>query len=152
MEIPAKGATVRLKSVGRKGRVVDGPNQRGELLVQVAGLQIWVEPSDLEELTPSELPKKKKEPQARGVSIRARMPQSGSLTIDLHGMTRDEALTQLEQLLDRALLQGCSHLEIIHGIGTGILQQAVHSYLKNSRHVAKVILQPGNPGTSIAYL
>ena len=153
MEFPPKGSTVRLKRLGRKGQVLDGPNQGGEVLVQVGGLRLWVSPQELEEV--SSQPKKAKKSKNAAASPRAAQQTRASsefLSVDLHGMTRDQAVQEIEALLDRALLQNCAQLEIIHGIGSGALQQSVHAYLAKSKHVAKYMLKPGNPGTTLVYL
>ena len=62
-----------------------------------------------------------------------------STTIDLHGMYKEEALVAVDQFIDRSLLQGHTHLKIIHGKGMGILRQAVRSYLQTHIAVKKVI-------------
>ncbi len=149
-----KGALVQVVSVGRKGRVLEGPNQRGEFLVELGGLPVWIRAIDLKEITSTKSQAKaKKEKQHKARSgPHVAMQQASSISIDLHGMSRARAIAQLEQLLDRALLQGCSQLEIIHGLGTGVLQQAVKDYLDASPHVTRHMLQPGNPGTTLAYL
>ena len=61
-------------------------------------------------------------------------------TIDLHGMHQKEALVAIEQFIDRSLLlQGTTHLKIIHGKGKGILRKVVRDYLYRHDHVKKVI-------------
>ena len=51
--------------------------------------------------------------------------------LDLRGLSREEALYQLNQYLDDAVLAGLPRAELIHGKGTGILRQATHEQLKN---------------------
>ncbi|MBN2552513.1 MAG: Smr/MutS family protein, partial [Spirochaetales bacterium] len=55
--------------------------------------------------------------------------------LDLRGMRLEEALKQVEQQIDRALVSGMSEFSIIHGTGEGILQRGVRDYLKRSAHV-----------------
>ena len=50
-------------------------------------------------------------------------------SIDLHGMTVEEALRAVEVRLDRAIRAGLDRLEIIHGISGGRLRAAVRGYL-----------------------
>lgn len=75
-----------------------------------------------------------------------------SIAIDLHGVTVREAVEQLEKTLDRALLANANQIEIMHGLGTGKVKDAVHKYLSSSRHVKNFRVSINNPGVTIAYL
>ncbi len=55
--------------------------------------------------------------------------------LDLRGLMKDEALTALDNFMDRAIMYGIHHIKIIHGRGTGALKQAVQFYLKKYPHV-----------------
>jgi DNA mismatch repair protein MutS2 len=50
--------------------------------------------------------------------------------IDLRGLSREEALMQLEKFVDNALLSSASTLRILHGKGDGILRKAVKQKLR----------------------
>ena len=52
--------------------------------------------------------------------------------LDLHRLTVDEALLELDHYLYRAFMAGMSHVCINHGKGTGVLRQAVHRELKKN--------------------
>jgi DNA mismatch repair protein MutS2 len=55
--------------------------------------------------------------------------------LDLRGLMKDEAITALDNFMDRAIMYGIHHIKIIHGRGTGALKQVVQYYLKNYPHV-----------------
>jgi DNA mismatch repair protein MutS2 len=55
--------------------------------------------------------------------------------LDLHGLTQDEALAQVEEFLDRTFNDGFHEISIVHGKGTGVLRNAVRHYLKGHRMV-----------------
>ena len=74
------------------------------------------------------------------------------LTVDLHGMSVDQAMEALEIALDRALLNELSRIELIHGRGRGILREASEKYLTSSKHVKRFALDPSNEGTTWIYL
>jgi DNA mismatch repair protein MutS2 len=59
--------------------------------------------------------------------------------IDLHGMYVQEALQAVEQWLDKANLLGHKHLQVIHGIGQGILRREIRNYLRAHKLVKKVL-------------
>lgn len=54
-------------------------------------------------------------------------------SIDLHGLNRDDASLKLSSFLNR-YPQNCV-VEIIHGVGTEILQQSMRHYLKSHPRV-----------------
>lgn len=49
--------------------------------------------------------------------------------IDIRGMRGEEAITQVRDLIDNALIVQHRHLRILHGKGNGILRQLVRQYL-----------------------
>ena len=55
--------------------------------------------------------------------------------LDIRGLMKDEAITALDNFMDRAIMYGIHHIKIIHGRGTGALKQAVQYYLKKYPHV-----------------
>jgi DNA mismatch repair protein MutS2 len=55
--------------------------------------------------------------------------------LDLRGLRLEEALGQVEQQIDRALVSGMGEFSIVHGMGEGILQRGIHDYLKRNPHV-----------------
>ncbi len=63
--------------------------------------------------------------------------------LKLIGKRVEEARHELEQYLDRAALCGLFQVRIIHGLGTGALQQAVHEVLK--KHPAIQEFHTGMP-------
>lgn len=55
--------------------------------------------------------------------------------VDVHGLTVDEALPEIDRHLYSAMVSGLPEFTIIHGKGTGILQKAIHQYLKTISEV-----------------
>ncbi len=49
--------------------------------------------------------------------------------IDIRGMRGEEAINQVQELIDNALMVQHRHLRILHGKGNGILRQLVRQYL-----------------------
>ena len=52
--------------------------------------------------------------------------------LDYRGMRAEEALRDLDESIDNALLNNTDLITIVHGKGTGALKQAIHDFL--SRH------------------
>lgn len=72
-------------------------------------------------------------------------------SIDLHGLTVDEATRKLESWLTRAIMSGLSQGKVIHGLGTGKLQRATHETLQKFSAVRAFRINDGNPGETNVY-
>ena len=55
--------------------------------------------------------------------------------LNLIGLHVDEAISELDRYLDKAILANKERIKVIHGFGTGALRNAVHAYLKKSKYV-----------------
>ena len=138
------------KGLETQGVVLD-VLKSGAYRVAVGNLSVECHESDLTPLKKGQgLPKptisKKKE--------RERAAKRGgprSISVDLHGMRVDEALSLVERKVNEAILGGCDALEIIHGLGTGRVKSAVHRYLSTLPVVKRFKLVEDNPGTTFAY-
>ena len=58
------------------------------------------------------------------------------MEINLLGMTVDEALMEVDQFIDHAVLNHISPIYLIHGKGTGALRAGIHAHLRGHRNVA----------------
>jgi len=58
-----------------------------------------------------------------------------SRSINVIGMTVDEALPIVDRAIDHALMRGLDTIEIIHGLGTGRLKEAIRAHLKKESYV-----------------
>ncbi len=128
------GARVRLKGFGQEGRVLRLKGQVAE--VQLGPFRVEVELKDLIVL-PEEGPR----PSYTTFKVDAEkdVPE----TLNLIGLTVDDALQELEKVLDRAFLSGKTRLTIVHGLGSGRLLRAVRKFLKGHQQVAT--MRPGAP-------
>ena len=58
------------------------------------------------------------------------------IDINVIGLNTEEAIREIENYMDKVILQGYDTFTIIHGLGSGILRKNIGEYLKNNRHVA----------------
>ena len=86
--------------------------------------------------------------------IKMRLPKvvAPATTLDLHGNTVQEAIRKLEFWLDRAILADLSRLKVIHGFGSGKVQNAVHEYLRSQKAVASFKINQFNSGETDIFL
>ena len=73
-------------------------------------------------------------------------------SLDLHGMTVDEAVAALDGFLNDALLAGHAEVRVIHGRSGGRLKAAVHARLKQLPVVRSSRIDPANAGVTVVVL
>jgi DNA mismatch repair protein MutS2 len=137
----APGQQVFLPALGLTGEVLTAPPRDGKLSVRVRKVKLKVSP---EEVTPMAGSAKK--------TVTERPPgfypaPEHLPTLNVVGLRVDEALPLVDRLLDQAILQGAERVDIIHGVGTGRLKQAVRDHLKHHTGV-KAIHGDVNPGVT----
>ena len=69
--------------------------------------------------------------------------------LDLHGMDREYATFKVKEFIDDCYKLKYEKIVIIHGIGTGVLKDAVRSYLQKDKRVLEYKLDFMNPGCTI---
>ena len=75
--------------------------------------------------------------------------------IDVRGMRTHEALIEVDNLIDTALIMGVSKLRILHGKGNGILRTEIRKHLKLNPIIADMSYERvdlGGEGISIIEL
>lgn len=70
-------------------------------------------------------------------------------SLDLHGMTVEEAVAAVDGFLNDALLAGATEVRVIHGRSGGRLKAAVHSRLKQLAVARSFRVDPANAGVTI---
>ena len=68
--------------------------------------------------------------------------RSYARSVDVRGLTGDEAESVVDSFLDRAVLAGHKEVEIIHGKGTGALRKRINEFLK--KHPQVLVSRLGN--------
>ncbi|MCA1743755.1 MAG: Smr/MutS family protein, partial [Desulfonatronovibrio sp.] len=113
----------------RHGLIQEKDDRKKQLKIDLGGISLWVDSASLARDQEAE----KKAGSGRSSWGGAKFTP---IKLDLRGKYLDEALPELEQYLDDALIAGRKHLEVVHGKGTGALRSAVHDYLKSNPMVA----------------
>ena len=121
------GDEVKVLSYGQKGEVLELVGE-DEAVVQMGIIKMKLPIEDLEKT------KKKKEKPAKMVTRQNR--QTIKTELDLRGYRYEEALLELDQYLDQAVLSNYEQVYIIHGKGTGALQKGVQQHLKKHKSVS----------------
>lgn len=106
-----------------------------EVQVQAGPIRITVKLSDLRLTKKGAQDKEREMPKGvRGgiVSRKANISPS----IDLRGMTLDEAALEVDKYLDEAFVAGLHEVTLIHGKGTGALRRGLNEFLRTHPQVA----------------
>ena len=134
------GDEVLVASYGQRGillQKMSGDNWQ----VQLGILKMTLPESELQSVAPV------KEPVQRVVStVRSDSNSHVATQLDLRGKRYEEALNEVDQYLDAAILAGYPQVTIVHGKGTGALRQGITDYLKNHRSVKSFEFAPPNQG------
>lgn len=121
-----KGDYVMIRSLNYHGEVLSVNKNKASVLAN--GMKLNVSINDLQKI---HRPKKEKSEKSYKKSIRS----SFSLECNVIGMHVDEAIGVVDKYLDNAILNRAASVRIIHGMGTGALRKAIHSYLKKHAKV-----------------
>ena len=134
------GDEVLVTSYGQRGTLIKKMGQ-SQWQVQLGILKMTLPESDLQQAAPV------KEPVQRVVhTVRSAESSHVPNQLDLRGKRYEEALNEVDQYLDAAILAGYPQVTIVHGKGTGALRQGITEYLKNHRSVKSFEFAPANQG------
>ncbi len=125
------GDVVKVLHLGTQATVLTAPNKDGDVQLGSGSMKFRAPLSQLR-LVPKEAPKKKKvtvETETGALSRTVRME------CDVRGLSLSEALIEVGQYLDNAVLGGMGEVCIIHGKGTGTLRSGIQQALHRHPHV-----------------
>ena len=92
---------------------------------------------------------KDSQPQQKQIHVVKRSSGKGPRArLDLRGKRYEEAMQELDEFIDQALLNNMAQVDIVHGIGTGVIREAVTKYLRRNRNVKEFGYAPQNAGGS----
>ncbi|WP_461240328.1 endonuclease MutS2 [Paucilactobacillus sp. N302-9] len=147
------GDAVLVKSYGQYGELA-AQMGKGQWEVQLGILKMKVAENDLEKVSKSQLADNTPKP-AKKATVHASGTQHASARLDLRGHRYDQAMQELDQFIDQAVLSNIGAVSIIHGKGTGALRKGTQEYLQSNPRVKSFEFanaNAGGDGATIAYL
>ncbi len=139
------GDTVEILKMGTQAEVM-GINKDGTLQLQAGILKMKARQDEvrvLEDVTARKKQSARDKARAQsstGVQRELRLT-AAKAELDLRGLTASEALVEVDNFLDAAVMGRLETARIIHGKGTGALRKAVREHLKHSKYVKE--FRPG---------
>lgn len=146
------GDKIFIKSMNTEGEVVTFQKGKNTADVQCGALRVRSKLSDLYRTEG-----RKQEPKKRGAEFTRDLVERPIVQreCNLIGMDTVEAISQLENFLDGAVLHNLEEVRIVHGMGTGKLRTAVQNYLRKDKRIKEFRLGKygeGESGVTIAKL
>ncbi|MEZ7758495.1 endonuclease MutS2 [Granulicatella adiacens] len=132
------GQSVEVLSFGQRGTLVEKVSDE-EWVVQMGIIKMKISIEDLAPIAEAQEAKQQ-------VIVKSARSSHVSSELDLRGKRYEEAMKDLELYLDAAILANYPRVTIIHGRGTGAIQQGVHKLLRSHRSVASYEFAPMNTG------
>lgn len=148
------GDTVKILKFNRDGIILEFV-PKDSIRVSLGNLAMVVSLDAVQKVSsaPSEKKRGKKRSNMQSFSIESSTDQNiESEEIDLHGYTVDQALTSLEEKINRAILARKYRIRVVHGLGSGRLKEAIHSFLTRTSYVSSFNLDEFNPGVTWIFL
>lgn len=131
------GEEIQSKRNRERGTLIK-KNANNFWLVQFKSMQM--------NLHESEFSACKKNESAKKIAFDFEKDDEPAFELRLLGMKKDEALAVLQKQLDACITHNFLHFSIIHGMGSGVLQKAVHDFLKSEKCVKEFHFAETNDG------
>ena len=141
---PKVGDDIIVLSYGQRGTLTNQLKD-GRWEAQVGLIKMTLEEKEFDLVqAQQEAPVKKKQ-----VNVVKRAGGKGpQARLDLRGKRYEEAMEALDAFIDQALLNNMAQVDIIHGIGTGVIREGVTKYLQRNKQVKSFGYAPQNAGGS----
>ena len=141
---PKVGDDIIVLSYGQRGTLTNQLKD-GRWEAQVGLIKMTLEEKEFDLVqAQKEAPVKKKQ-----VNVVKRAAGKGpQARLDLRGKRYEEAMEALDAFIDQALLNNMAQVDIIHGIGTGVIREGVTKYLQRNKQVKSFGYAPQNAGGS----
>lgn len=141
---PKVGDDILVTSYGQRGTLVKQLKD-GRWEAQVGLIKMTLEEQEFNLLKAE----KEQQPKRKQVNVVKRANTAGpKARLDLRGKRYEEAMEELDVFIDQALLNNMVQVDIIHGIGTGVIREGVTKYLRRNKHIKSFGYAPQNAGGS----
>ena len=138
------GDRVRIVSLRSDGILVDidSPLNQAEVMTNRAKVKTAL--SDIVRIMDED---EEREPKiTRSQALSREDVEEGPSQLNVVGLTVEDALPKVDKFIDQALLHGLEKVQIIHGVGSGRLRNAIGKFLQEHRGVKHFALGQGMKG------
>ncbi|WP_273211464.1 endonuclease MutS2 [Runella zeae] len=135
----AVGSFVRIKGQSTVGEVLALKGKDAE--IRIGDLKSNIKLNRLEKVSKKAFKEatgeKSPGPKLGGIDLNEKM-LNFSFNLDIRGKRGEEAMVELDDFINNAIVLGYDELRIVHGKGDGILRQLVRNHLKSFKQVGKM--------------
>jgi DNA mismatch repair protein MutS2 len=132
------GEKVKIAGLGQEGYIIAINEMSKSAQVQVGVMKINVPADSLLKAESEEFEEERYKYASMAMGKRKDIPTS----LDLRGLTLDEALIKVDKYLDDAYMAGIPAVTLIHGKGTGVLRKGIQEMLRERSNIKTY--RPGN--------
>jgi len=134
-----EGDWVEVLGLGKEGVVTKVLSGRVEVMIE--GMKAKVPLEEVRIRQPV-----RTEGKGEGIFAWVTPPSRADRKINVVGLRVEDALPKVEKLIDQALLYGWEKVEIVHGVGTGRLREAIKRHLEQLPWVKELYPAPVGKG------
>lgn len=133
------GATVFVIPMQTNGTVIDFNKQKGQIEVSCNGMRLRLKLSQIQFVNdePQKITQSVKVIRSVGV-------EKPMLELNVLGLSIPEALYEVDNFIDRSVMDNLEEIKVIHGFGMGKLKKAIANHLKLHKNVKE--FRPGKYG------
>lgn len=146
LRAPRVGDDIIVTAYGQRGTLIN-QTKNGKWEAQVGLIKMTLKEDEFSLVKVQEEAQKPKKKQVHVVK-KSKKSAGPRARLDLRGKRYEEAMQELDEFIDQALLNNMAQVDIIHGIGTGVIREGVTKYLRRNKHVKSFGYAPQNAGGS----
>ena len=128
-----KGDDVEHRTLGTRGTLLEDPDKKGNVTVQMGILKTKFNVSQLKLLDSVSVGTKGKTGSEK--AYRAAVSRSFKPELDVRGMLGEDACYTVDKYIDEAIVAHVYSVTVIHGKGTGALRSAIWAFLKGDKRI-----------------
>lgn len=128
-----KGDDVEHRTLGTRGTLLEDPDKKGNVTVQMGILKTKFNVSQLKLLDSVSVGTKEKTGSEK--AYRAAVSRSFRPELDVRGMLGEDACYTVDKYIDEAIVAHVYSVTVIHGKGTGALRNAIWAFLKGDKRI-----------------
>lgn len=147
LRAPRVGDDIVVTAYGQHGTLIKQLKD-GKWEAQIGLIKMTLKEDEFSLVKVQEEAQKPKRKQVHVVKKAQKSSGGPRARLDLRGKRYEEAMQELDEFIDQALLNNMAQVDIIHGIGTGVIREAVTKYLRRNKHVKSFAYAPQNAGGS----
>ena len=127
------GDEIKHRTLQQTGEIIE-INNDNEFIVQIGMMKLTAKADDLLFVRKQKQVKQEERPAVSHL-LKTDSQRSVKTELDLRGKRFEDAMSDLEQYIDDALVRGYGRVTIIHGKGTGALRKGVESFIRNHPYI-----------------